>query len=156
MDLIYSAHMVFRLRILLVFTVLLFQLNTAVGQIDLNDFSLVLIGNNTSMKKISNSQMNQFFRGKYYRWPNNKNVVIVLPSSKHQKVELYSNAIYDKSFYSVKKYWFSLVFQGRFDPPHFFDSDREIIDFVRKTQGSFAVVRENELIPDELRMAIVD
>ena len=67
---------------------------------------------------------------------------------------MYSNTIYNKSFYKVKKYWFSLVFQGRFDPPHFFDSDQEIVDFVRRNKGSFSIVRDSINIPDELRIEI--
>lgn len=146
--------MVFKLRILLVFVAFVFQMDQLRSQINADDFSLVLIGNNTGIEKLSKSKMVQFFNGKYNRWPNKQNVIIVLPSSKHPKVELYSNTIYNKSFYKVKKYWFSLVFQGRFNPPHFFDSDQEIIDFVSKNKGSFSVVRESELIPEELIIEI--
>jgi len=148
--------MVFKLRILLVFVAFVFHMDQMKSQINFDDFSIVFIGNNTGIEKISEIKMVQFFKGKYNRWPSQQNVIIVLPSSKHPKVELYSNSIYDKSFYKVKKYWFSLVFQGRFDPPHFFDSDQEIVDFVRKTKGSFAIVSEGEYIPDELRIEIQD
>lgn len=129
-------------------------MNTLKSQIVLGDFSLVLIGNNTSTDKLTKSEMKQFFDGKYYRWPNNQHVIVVLPSSKHERVELYSNIIYKRSFYSVKKYWFSLVFQGRFNPPYFFDSDQKIIDFVSKNKGSFSMVRDSNLIPQELRIEI--
>ena len=148
--------MVFKLRIFLVLIVFAFQMDQLKSQIKLDDVSLVMIGNNTGYDKLSKSKMNQFFNGKYNRWPNNKNVLVVLPSSNHKMVELYSNVIYKKSFYSVKKYWFSLVFQGRFDPPHFFDSDQEIIDFVRINKGAFAVVHDSTGVPIELRIEIVN
>ena len=146
--------MAFKFRILLVFVAFVFQMDQLKSQIDMDDFSLVLIGNNTGLKTISEFEMKQFFSGKHYRWPNNQNVMVVLPSSKHSRVELYSNMIYNKSFYSVKKHWYSLVFQGRYDPPYFFDSDQKIIDFVKNNKGSFAIVKDCELIPDELRIAI--
>ena len=126
--------MVFRLRYLLLLLGFIFHMNQIKSQINLEDFSLVLIGNNTSLKTISEFEMKEFFSGKHYRWPNNQNVMVVLPSSKHSRVELYSNMIYNKSFYSVKKHWYSLVFQGRYDPPYFFDSDQKIIDFVRNNE----------------------
>jgi len=144
----------FKLRILVVFVAFVFQMNTLKSQSDLDNVPVVLIGNNTSYEKIANSEIRQLFNGKYYRWPNNQSVMIVLPSSKHQKVELYSDLIYSRSFYAVKKYWYSLVFQGRFNPPHFFDSDQEIVDFVSKNKGSFSIVSEGKYIPDELRIEI--
>lgn len=146
--------MVFRLRYLLLLLGFIFHMNQIKSQINLEDFSLVLIGNNTSLKTISEFEMKEFFSGKHYRWPNNQNVMVVLPSSKHSRVELYSNMIYNKSFYSVKKHWYSLVFQGRYDPPYFFDSDQKIIDFVRNNEGSFSIVSDSELIPNELRIVI--
>jgi len=146
--------MVFKLRIFLVFIVFVFQMDQLKSQIELNDFSLVLIGNNTGIKKVSKSKMVDYFNGKYNRWPNNQNVIVVLPSSKHKKVDLYSTMVYNKSFFMVKKYWYSLVFQGRFDPPYFFDSDQEIIDYVRINKGSFSIVRDSSRIPDELRIEI--
>ena len=146
--------MAFKFRILLVFVAFVFQMDQLKSQIDMDDFSLVLIGNNTGLKTISEFEMKQFFSGKNYRWPNNQSVMVVLPSSKHSRVELYSNMIYNKSFYSVKKLWYSLVFQGRYNPPYFFDSDQKIIDFVKNNKGSFAIVKDCELIPDELRIAI--
>jgi hypothetical protein len=146
--------MAFNLKLLLVFGAFIFQMNTLKSQIDMDDFSLVMIGNNTSLDMITKAEMKQFFNGKYYSWPNSQNVVVVLPSSKHSRVELYSNMIYNKSFYSVKKHWYSLVFQGRYNPPYFFDSDQKIIDFVKNNKGSFAIVKDCELIPDELRIAI--
>ena len=146
--------MVFKFRILLVFVAFIFHMDQLKSQINVNDFSLVLIGNNTGIKKLPKSKMVEMFNGKFNRWPNQQNVIIVLPSSKHINVELYSNTIYNKSFFKVKKYWFSVVFQGRFDPPHFFDSDQEIIGFVSRNKGSFSIVRESINIPDELRIEI--
>ena len=110
----------------------------------------VIIGNNTGMKQVSQSKMTSYFEGRIKKWPSLEKVKVVLPSSKHKSVEEYSNVIYDKSFYSVKKFWFSLVFQGRFDAPFFLDTDEEIIEFVRMNRGSFALVHNNESIPDQL------
>jgi hypothetical protein len=114
----------------------------------------VIIGNQTGMKQVSQSKMTSYFEGRIKKWPSLEKVKVVLPSSKHKSVEEYSNVIYDKSFYSVKKFWFSLVFQGRFDAPFFLDTDEEIIEFVRTNRGSFALVHNNESIPDQLIIKI--
>ena len=116
--------------------------------------SYVVIGNNTGLDEASQNKITSYFEGQLKMWPSKERVKVVLPSSKHSRVEEYSNIIYDKSFFSVKKYWFSLVFQGRFDPPFFLDTDKDIIEFVRINQGSFALVRKNESIPKKLIIKI--
>jgi hypothetical protein len=124
------------------------------SQINLADFSVVLIGNETGVVSMSESQMKDCFKGKNHSWPNRKSVKIVLASSKHPKVELYSNLIYNKSFYSVKKYWYSLVFQGRSNPPYFIASDQQVIEFIAGNPGSIAIVQDSDLIPNHLRIQI--
>ena len=114
----------------------------------------MVIGNNTGLDEASQNEITSYFEGQLKMWPSKERVKVVLPSSKHSRVEEYSNIIYDKSFFSVKKYWFSLVFQGRFDPPFFLDTDKDIIEFVRINQGSFALVRKNESIPKKLIIKI--
>jgi hypothetical protein len=41
----------------------------------------------------------------------------------------------------MQKYWLSLVFQGRADPPMFFGSDEETIKFVTNNKGSIGFIR---------------
>ena len=124
------------------------------GQRTASHNSYVLIGNKTGLDQVSQSKITSYFEGRIKKWPSREKVRVVLPSSKHKNVEEYSNVIYDKSFYSVKKFWFSLVFQGRFDAPFFLDTDKEIIEFVRLNRGSFALVHEDESIPERLIIKI--
>lgn len=146
--------MVYRLRYTLI--ILLFLVNGFYlqSQITLDDFSIVVIGNNTGTKKMNESTLKAYFKGKYNKWPNNKMVIVALASSKHLKVELYSDLLYNKSFFAVKKYWYSLVFQGRNDPPYFFASDQEIIEFVRLNPGAIAIVEKNSEIPENLKIQL--
>ena len=98
--------------------------------------------------------LKEYFKGKHNNWPNKKSVVIALASSKHKKVELYSSLVFNKSFYAVKKHWYSLVFQGRNDPPYFFASDQALIDFVKSTPGAIAIVEDTKEIPEHLKIRI--
>lgn len=146
--------MVYRYRILLFLLVFVSQLNSLKSQITFNDFSIVIIGNNIGYNSMSESQVKSVFKGKNNNWPNKNSVVIALGSSKHKKVELYSNLIYNKSFYSVKKYWYSLVFQGRNNPPYFFSTDDKLVEFVKSTPGAIGVVMDSNEIPKELKIQI--
>ena len=146
--------MEYSMRILLFILVFGFQSDHLKSQINFDDFSIVIIGNDIGYNSMSESQMKSFFKGKYNNWPSKNSVIIALASSKHKKVELYSNLVYNKSFYSVKKYWYSLVFQGRNDPPYFFSSDEELIEFVKSTPGAIAVVMDSDEIPKSLKVQI--
>jgi hypothetical protein len=144
-----------KLKLSLFLCVLLFS-EALCAQIDFKDFSLVVVGNQTEMNNTTTLTVKDYFKGKNYKWPNKKNVVIALPSAKHPKVELYSNLLYNRSFFAVKKYWYSLVFQGRHDPPYFFDSDKELLEFVKSTPGAIAVVQSSNEVDDKLIIRIND
>jgi hypothetical protein len=62
--------------------------------------------------------------------------------------------LYNKSFFAVKKYWYSLVFQGRNDPPYFFSTDEEIIEFVRLNPGAIAIVEKSSAVPENLKIQL--
>ena len=144
-----------KLRISWLLFFLLFS-NALSAQIDFKDFSLIVVGNQTNMNNMTIATVRDYFKGKNYKWPNKKNVVIAFPSSKHPKVELYSNLIYNRSFFAVKKYWYSLVFQGRHDPPYFFDSDKELLEFVESTPGAMTIIQSSNEVDDKLIIRIND
>lgn len=144
-----------KLKISLLFWVLLFS-KALYAQIDIKDFSLIVVGNQTEMNNMTTAMVKNYFKGKNYKWPNKKNVVIAFPSAKHPKVELYSNLIYNRSFFAVKKYWYSLVFQGRHDPPYFFDSDKELLEFVESTPGAITIVQSTNEVDNQMIIRIND
>ena len=55
---------------------------------------------------------------------------------------------------AVKKYWYSLVFQGRNDPPYFFASDQELIEFVKLNPGAIAIVEKSNKVPENLKIKL--
>ncbi len=146
--------MVYRFRFALIIVLFFFKGNELNSQITLDDFSIVVIGNNTGANKMNEQTLKGYFKGKYNKWTNNKTVIVALASSRHPKVELYSDLLYNKSFYAVKKYWYSLVFQGRNDPPYFFSTDQEIIEFVKLNPGAIAIVEKNSAIPENLKIQL--
>lgn len=116
--------------------------------------SYQVIGNNTGLKSMSESNFKSYMKGKYNFWDNDNQVLIVLPSSNHPDAEEISKLVYSKSHTSVRKYWLSLVFQGRVASPKFCDSDEEMIDFVKSKKGAIAIVRRSANIPENLKISI--
>ena len=146
--------MVYNIRYALIILLFLVNGNDLNGQINLFDFPIEVIGNNTGANKMNEQTLKEYVKGKYNKWPNNKTVIVALASSKHPKVELYSDLLYNKSFFAVKKYWYSLVFQGRNDPPYFFSTDEEIIEFVRLNPGAIAIVEKSSAVPENLKIQL--
>jgi ABC-type phosphate transport system substrate-binding protein len=111
------------------------------AQQDLSKF--IVIGNKTGMNSVSLKELRKIFKGKYTNWSNGETVTIVLPSPKTNNAEIVAKIIYQTSIPSMQKYWLSLVFQGRFSPPIFTDSDFETVQQVQKFPGAIGVVENN-------------
>jgi ABC-type phosphate transport system substrate-binding protein len=108
----------------------------------------VIIANKPDEVSLNKRQLTNIFRGQKAFWDNENPITIVLPSDKHEHAEEIAKLVYNQSHLSVRKYWFSLVFQGRSNAPKFFDTDTEIIDYVRQTPGAIAIVKNPKAITD--------
>jgi len=105
--------------------------------------NLVVIGNNLGTSKLTQDYMKQTFKGKYSLWSNGQAVTIVLPSSKSAQANEFASLVMGMSVTGMQKYWLSLVFQGRANPPVFFETPSEILKFVSSTSGAIAVIPAN-------------
>lgn len=108
------------------------------GQTSMN--AVTIIGNKTGFSSNSAKEIKQVFRGKYANWSTREQVIIVLPASKSSSAEIVASVVYGNTVSGVQKYWLSLVFQGRSNPPVFLDTDEEIINYVKRTSGSIGVI----------------
>ena len=125
-------------KLLILVTIVFVLLTKLYAQQDLS--RLIVIGNKTGLNSVSLKEIRKIFKGKYTNWSNGETVTIVLPSPKTNNAELVAKIIYQTSVPSVQKYWLSLVFQGRFSPPVFTDSDLETLQQIQKTPGAIGIV----------------
>jgi ABC-type phosphate transport system substrate-binding protein len=128
-----------RYRNILILFVFILLGSSLMGQSALPD--LTIIGNKTGFESTSLKEIRQIFKGKYSSWPIAKSTVtIVLPSPKSPTSQKVATQIYGNTVSGVQKYWLSLVFQGRANPPIFLDTDEEIVEIVRKNPGSIGII----------------
>jgi ABC-type phosphate transport system substrate-binding protein len=114
----------------------------------------LVVGNDTGITSLTNSELISIFKPKNNRWENNRPVIIVLPGSGSDISEAVARQVYGKSFVAVQKYWLSLVFQGRFNAPYFFNTDEEVLNFIKKNPGAIGFVSSSNGVPENLLIRI--
>ncbi len=108
---------------------------------------LIIVGNKIGRTQLSTKEVRDVFRAKTSTWSNKISVSIALPSPQSSTAEPVARLIYGTKPPGVQKFWLSQVFQGRANPPSFFDSDQELIQFIQKTPGAIGVVASSTSIP---------
>ncbi len=115
------------------------------------------IGNETGFKTAKLKYVKEVFKGKYGLWNNKETVIIVIPSTKSSSAEGAAKYLYGTSVLGMQKYWLSLVFQGRANPPVFLNSDEDIIEYVSKNPGAIGIVNAStKNIPPGLKISIIE
>lgn len=117
---------------------------------------LIFIGKDIGAAEMRMDQIIDYFKAKNAYWDNKRPVTVCLPGTKSEDAEKISAIIYKKSVRDVQKFWLSIVFQGRAKSPMFFESDQEMIDYVKKTPGAIGVLLNKARgdIPNQLIIKI--
>lgn len=116
---------------------------------------LTIIGNKTGLTQINAQAARNIFRAKVTTWENKNSVSIALPSPQSNLSETVARLIYGTKPASVQKFWLLQVFQGRANPPSFFDTDQELIQFVQKTPGAIGVISSSTALPSNLSVITI-
>ena len=118
--------------------------------------SVVIIGNTIGTVSMKKSALINAFKGRVDSWSNNVTVKVVLPSQKNESAALIAKLFYGTTVKGMQKYWLSLVFQGRANPPVFLDTDEEIIKYVQKNPGSIGVIQKGVDYPKSLQIDVTN
>jgi ABC-type phosphate transport system substrate-binding protein len=141
-------------RLNLLIILLFFLSNFAAAQGEINNVQIV--GNNIGTVTLKKNTLINVFRGRVTTWGNKKTVTVVLPSQKNGSAVLVAEVIYNTTLKGMQKFWLSLVFQGRANPPIFLDTDEEIIRYVQTNPGSIGVISKVENYPKNLLIEITN
>jgi ABC-type phosphate transport system substrate-binding protein len=113
-----------------------------------------VIGNTTGATELTQAQVKSYFKAKYTLWENGKSVKVVLHSSESNQAEKVAKLLFNTTHQGVKKYWLSLVFQGRANPPVYCDSDSEVLQYVKKTPGAIGIIQSVTSCPSQYLIKI--
>ena len=108
------------------------------------DAGLLVIGNNESVpSELNRNQLSSVLRGEQQRWKDGTKVVIALMDPDTPTGRNTCTRVYNMSGDELKKYFLSLVFQGKARAPNFFDTSKELEAFVAKTPGAVGVLNQS-------------
>jgi hypothetical protein len=135
---------------------ILFSLLFSYANAQTNDMgNLVVIGNKIEFKTMKKNSVINVFKGRLNSWNNGTVVIIVLPSQKNENSTEVAKIIYGTTVKGMQKFWLSLVFQGRSNPPVFLDTDEDIIKYVQKNPGSIGLIHGNSEFPKNIQIEII-
>ncbi len=127
--------------------------NIAQGESGLEE--LIFIANLTPQQTMTVESAKDFFLGKRRLWPDGNTVKVAIPGENYPFAKTVARSIYKTSTNGMKKFWLSLVFQGRVNPPTLLKSAEAIIQYVAEHQGAIGVVpAKTPNIPPELILRI--
>jgi len=106
---------------------------------------LAFVANVPGVKALSSKEVVQIFRNGRSLWPTGEKVIIVLPSNKSDFSEIVARNLYGGNVTTMQKFWLALVFQGRANPPVFFQSSEEILAYVAKNPGAIGVLPKSSI-----------
>lgn len=120
--------------------------------------SVVYFGNDVGLNAMPGAKVQRIFTGKETLWKNGKTVIICLPGTKSPKADEVYGKVYNKSVKEVQKFWLSLVFQGRAKSPMFFDTEQEMVDYIKRTPGAIGVLSSDKksLVPNNQLIAVTN
>ena len=101
---------------------------------------IIIIANDIGTTTLDKRQLILYAKGEKNFWANNKKVIITLPSAKSEMAASVAKSVYKTTASGMQKYWLSLVFQGRADPPLFFATDEEVIRHVQNNKGAIGFI----------------
>lgn len=102
---------------------------------------LVVISNaKGAPAELSLSELKSIMLGERQRWGNGKKILIALMKTNTAAGKYTCERIYEMSEDEVKKFWLAMVFQGRADPPSFFETATELQNFIATNPGAIGIV----------------
>lgn len=96
---------------------------------------------NTSEKEISEDKMKQIYLGKISRWENGNKIILVTLEQGTTHENFMENCLNKKSR-SFTLYWKQRMFTGRGVMPRIFKTEKEVIDYVKGTEGAIGYISD--------------
>ncbi len=89
---------------------------------------------------MNQTELKSILMGERQRWRNGTKIKIALLKTNTPIGKYVCESIYQMSADEFKKYWLSLVFQGKAEAPAFFNNLSDLQDFVAENPGAIGII----------------
>ena len=105
------------------------------------DIALSVIANSKGApSEISFSKLKSVFRGEQQRWKDGTKVTLALMKTNTQTGDEIAKRLLGMTSKELNKYFLAQVFQGKMSSPQFFDSEDDLIKYVKSNEGAIGIV----------------
>lgn len=113
----------------------------------------VVVSSKSNLTNISKSDISKIFLSKTKDLPNGKKALTVELDQNKSQLEFYKK-ISRKSKRQLKKYWATIIFTGRGQPPKKLNSVDDIIAFIKKNVNAISYIPIQD-VTDDLKVLLV-
>jgi hypothetical protein len=90
--------------------------------------------------ELKESELRSILMGERQRWKNGYKISVALMKTNTLAGKSTCERIYHMSEDELKKFWLAQVFQGKVNPPSFFNTEEELLAFVAENPGAIGIV----------------
>jgi ABC-type phosphate transport system substrate-binding protein len=100
---------------------------------------IVIANNDGTAASLDSASLKNIYLGKKLMWDNSNKVVLTMLKSGSTH-ESFLNKYVGKTPEQFSNYWNQLLFTGAGTPPTPFNSEKELVDFVKRTRGAVGYI----------------
>ena len=110
------------------------------------DIALSVIANSKGApSEISFSKLKSVFRGEQQRWKDGSKVTLALMKTNTPTGDEIAKRLLGMTSKELNKYFLAQVFQGKMSSPQFFDSEEELISYIKNNEGSIGILSSKNI-----------
>ena len=118
--------------------------------------SLTVISNQDGApSEMKLTELKSILMGQDKRWNNGNKIILALMKTNTEIGKNICEKLYGMTGDELNKFWLALVFQGKTEPPNFFDSVGMLEKFVSKNPGAIGIIDQSPPVPG-VRVVLID
>lgn len=111
----------------------------------------VIVSKNSNIEEMSKKDVSRIFLSKTKELPNGQKAITLEPNEIEYQ-EIFYEEVCEKTQQQLKKYWATVLFTGKGQPPRKMERIEDIIDFVKNNENAIAYIPISSLTSDDRKI----
>ena len=136
-------------KAIMICSILLFLSNVTFGQ------TVIIVNSANDVSNITQSTAADYFLGKSTQWPSAGKVAPIEQNKTSEAGKAFLSKIIKMGDGDYKNYWVEKMLSGEAEPSKSFNSDADVINFVKQNKGAIGYVNEAS-VTDGVKVISID